>query len=82
MFISVIIINRTSWAKSNGIKYQPGDYVITGWQHDDLPSFGCILAVYIMNGVIFLEVTSLISCGIDRHFHSFVLERSLSSLNE
>ena len=64
---------RTSWVKFNGITYQPQDYVIIGWQDNDLHLFARILEVHIANNTIFFKVVSLITEGIESHFHSFVI---------
>ena len=67
---------RTSWVKFNSIKYQPQDYVIIGWQDNDLSLFGRLLVVYVTHGTVFFKISSLVTLGIDHHFYSFVLDRS------
>ena len=54
-----------------GTKYRCHDYVIIGWQDDDLPKFGRIRDLIVVQDTIFFELTCVVTLGIDRHFHSF-----------
>lgn len=55
-----------------GIKYACLDYVIKGWQSDDLPLFGRIKEILVVNdSVMFFHVLECETVGIDRHYHSF-----------
>ena len=65
---------RTSWVKCNGRKYQVGDYLLTGWQQDDLPTFGRVIVIFLIKNCTYVKVTKFRTKGIDRHYHSYVLE--------
>ena len=69
-----LYIDRPSWIFLNGVKYQIADYVITGWQDDDLPLFSYISSIYVVNNIPFFKATANRTCGVDRHFHSYLLE--------
>lgn len=66
--------HRLNWAKFNGVKYQSSDYVIVGWQEDDLPRFGYIQKVYITCGVVVFKTKSVTTLGVDRHYHSLMID--------
>lgn len=59
-----------------GTKYHPMDYVVTGWQDNDLPLFGCIQEIIIVNENALFSVLKCTTLGIERHFHSFVVRRT------
>ena len=63
---------RTGWVKCNGTKYQAQDYLLIGWQDDDLPIFGRIKAIYHIDNAIYFKIAKFPTLGIDRHFHSIV----------
>ena len=63
---SLIVLNR--------VKYELTDYVITGWQADDLPIFSCISTIYVVNHTPFFKVAANRTVGVGRHYHSFLLE--------
>lgn len=55
-----------------GIKYSHLDYIIKGWQSDDLPNFGRIENIIVVNdNALLFCVQDCITAGIDRHYHSF-----------
>ena len=58
-----------------GIKYQRESYVITAWQVDDLPRFGRIEDIIVVQDTVYFKVTCTETLGIDRHFHSFVVKK-------
>ena len=62
-------------------------FVIIGWQEDDLPLFGEIRDILIINFTYFLLVKVYMTVGIDRHVHSYVIknrrdEENILSLSE
>ena len=69
-----LYVDRPSWIILNGIKYQITDYIITGWQYNDLPSFSCISAIYVVNNTPFFKAAASKTLGFDCHYHSFLLE--------
>lgn len=56
-----------------GTKYQHKGYVITSWQDDDLPQFGRIEDIIVVEGAVYFKIACTVTVGIDRHFHSFVI---------
>ena len=52
------------------------DYVLIGWQNDDLPIFGHIQYIAIVNELVLFGICIYHAYGIDRHYHSFALEKS------
>lgn len=60
-----------------GIKYHPKEFIIIGWQEDDLPKFGKILAIFASEAhEVYYRVVEYHTRGISRHFHSFVIEKT------
>lgn len=58
-----------------GVKYMHSDYILLRWQENDLPVFGRIVDIVVISSSALFEVTPYIAYGIDRHFHSFVIQR-------
>ena len=74
MFILTLTYHRMTWIKLNGIKYQQQDYVIISWQDDDdLPIFGHIISIFVVQNTAFFKIQMFVTLGIDRHYHSFVI---------
>ena len=69
-----------------GVKYTFTEYILIGWQDDDLPAFGQIQCIVVMDSILSFQVTNYHTFGIDQHFHSYVISRSngveLCSLSE
>lgn len=59
-----------------GCRYSVSDYVLVGWQDDDLPIFGKIRFIAVCSGQALIAVSTYGTLGIERHYHSFVLGRS------
>ena len=57
-----------------GVKYSFSDYVIVGWQPDDLPRFGLIKDIFVAQDICYILVQEYKTIGIDRHYHSFCIE--------
>lgn len=68
---------RTRWVKCNGTKYQAQDYLLIGWQDDDLPIFGRIKTIYHIDNAIYFKIAKFPTLGIDRHFHSIVIGQKM-----
>ena len=51
-------------------------FILTGWQDDDLPQFSEITGILVVNSVFYLSVRVYTCLGIDRHVHSYVIERT------
>lgn len=82
----ILHICRPRWIIYMGVKYTLTEYVIVGWQDDDLPEFGQIQCIVVIKGLVLFTTTKYCTLGIDRHFHSYVIRRSgevqLYSLSE
>ena len=48
------------------------DFVLISWQETDLPIFGQIQDIFVINGLALLVVTLYHAC--DYHFHSYLIE--------
>ena len=59
-----------------GTKYMIYDYVLIGWQDDDLPMFGLIQDIAVLNNNALFVVKLYNTLGINRHYHSFVISRT------
>lgn len=66
---------RPSWIISSGVKYQPQDYVIIGWQDDDLPLFGHISSIFVAQNIAFLKINTALTLGVDHHYHSLLIQK-------
>lgn len=52
------------------------DFVLIGWQDNDLPIFGRIQQIIIIKNIALFVVSIYSAYGIDRHYHSFVIKES------
>lgn len=59
-----------------GVKYTFTEYVLIGSQDDDLPAFGQIQCIVVIEGTVLFAVTKYHTLRIDQHFHSCVINRS------
>ena len=59
-----------------GIKYTFSEFVVIGWQCDDLPVFGQIQHIAVVNDFVLFGVTLYSTLGIDRHYHSYIIIRT------
>lgn len=59
-----------------GFKYMQSDYVLIGWQSDDLPIFGHIQYIAVVNGLVLFGMCVYHAYGIDRHYHSFAVSNT------
>jgi len=58
------------------IKYLQSDYVLFGWQEEDVPIFGHIQYVAVFNNNPTFGVVKYYVLGIDRHYHSFIIKKT------
>ncbi len=65
-----------NWISESGLKYTNEDYVITGWHTDDSPTFSHIEDILVIGEHAFLIVSLHKTVGINRHFHSYVIDSS------
>ena len=69
---SILQLCRPKWIIYMVIKYTCLDYVVKGWQSDDLPIFGQIKDIIVVNdSALLFCVQDYETAGIDRHYHSF-----------
>ena len=50
--------------------------MLVGWQDDDLPMFGRIQYIVVINGNALFGVFVYRAYGIDHHYHSFLIEKT------
>ena len=65
---------RVKWVHYEGNTYRPIGFVLFDWQQDDLPKFGQINNIYMVESSCILLVTSYRTVGIYRHFHGYLVE--------
>ena len=65
---------RVKWIHYKGNTYRLVGFVVFDWQQDDLPKFGQINDIYVVESLCILLLTSYRTVGIDRHFHSYIIE--------
>ena len=68
---------RPKWVICQGTKYTETDYLLVSWQDDDLPIFGCINVIGTVSGYVMFCLTVYQTLGIERHYHSFVVKRTI-----
>ena len=66
-------ICRCDWIEWKGSKYYQGDYVLCGFQEDDLPQFGKVYDILLAREEPFLCISVYVTKGRDAHYHSFVI---------
>lgn len=71
----LITIYRPTWLSYSGCKYTASYYVLVGWQDNDLPIFGKIKFIAVIEDKVLFCVHEYHTEGLDRHYHSFVLGR-------
>ena len=70
-------IHRSDWIEWRGNKYYLGDYVLCGFQDDDLPQFSKVHDILVVESEAFLCTTLYFTRGIDRHYHGYVIVPTL-----
>ena len=53
--------------------------MLIGWQDDDLPLFGHINDIVVVNGSVLFLVHKYETIGIDRHYHSYCIQKKCNS---
>ena len=59
-----------------GVKYSLNDFVIIGWEENDLPSFGQIMEILSIQETTFLRLRKYKTFGIVMHYHSFSIKKT------
>ena len=59
-----------------GFRYTHSDYLLIDWQNDDLPIFGHIQYIAVVNEHVLFGVCTYHAYGIDRHYHSFAISNT------
>lgn len=67
------MLHRPKWIEWGGNKYHPCDVVWYGYQ-EDLPQFGKIIDIILVESKVFLCFSLYNTKGIDRHHNSFIIE--------
>ena len=66
------------WVSLSGVKYTKLDYVLVGWQDDDMPKFGRVDDILVVKGQAFFTVSVYHAFGIDLHYHSYCIQDTSS----
>ena len=67
---------RCDWVEWRGSKYYQGDYVLCGFQQDDMPEFGKVFDILLVKNEAFLCASIYTTKGTDAHYHSYVIAPS------
>ena len=59
--------------RCHGTVYRIAEFVLSGWQEDDLPQFSKIDDLIYIQGVAFILATCYHTVGIDHHYHIYVI---------
>ena len=59
-----------------GTKYIISEFVVIGWQCDDLPVFRQIQFIAVVNDFVLFGVALYCTLGIDRHYHSYIIRKN------
>ena len=70
------LLYRVNWIKIYGQEYHPSDFVLCGWQTDDLPVFAKINAIIILVGTPLFVVEIFKTTGVNNHLLSYAIEDS------
>ena len=76
---SHVFAYRPKWISLAGTKYSNSDYVLVGWQDNDLPLFGRINDILVINSAALFQVHKYETLGVDRHYHSFCIRKGSSA---
>ena len=66
--------------KWNGSKHRTGQFVLVGWQEDDLPEFSKVRDLIVVENQHLLILSTYFTLGIDRHYHSYVVKSTFKEL--
>lgn len=72
--IKLIFFFSPKWITLMGIKYCLNDFVIIGWEVNDLPMFGQIMEIFSVKEKTFLQLRKYKTHGILKHYHSFSIK--------
>jgi len=73
-------VYRVDWIEWQGNKYCVDDIIWCG-QEDELPKFGKLIGILIVNSSIFFALNFYVTKGTDRHHKSIVVEISTSKFH-
>ena len=76
---ALCICYRANWVKIYGYQYYPGDFVLCGWQSDDLPIFAKVDSILVIVGVPLLLVEVFHTVGFNNHILSYSITDSYTS---
>jgi hypothetical protein len=66
-------VHRPNWIKVCGNTYRLSEFLVVGWQDNDLPEFGKIEQLMMVSHVPIAALTLYDTQGIDRHYHSYAV---------
>ena len=72
-FMVFISIYRLKWIRCQGTVYRLAQFVLSGWQDDDLPQFSKIEQLISIQNVAIMVAIHYHTVGIDRHYHSYLI---------
>lgn len=67
-------MSRPNWIEWRGSKYFRNDYILCGFQSNDLPIFGKIYDLMDIENIVFFYVLLHETDGIDKHYHSYIIK--------
>ena len=59
-----------------GVKYAVKDFILIGWQDDDLPLFGKIQTIAVLGKEALFITTSYPTHAISHHYHCYVVRKT------
>ena len=71
--LNYLLLHRPKWIEWEGNKYHPCNVVWCGYQ-EDLPQFGKIIDIILVESKVFFCFSLYITKGIDRYHNSFIIE--------
>lgn len=73
---------RLKWIVYQRVKFERNDFVLMGWQENDLPQFALVTDIIHVssNDIVLLKAQGYHTVGIDRHYHSYIIECIPSSI--
>ena len=72
-FMVFISTYRPKWIRCQSTVYRLAQFVLSGWQDDDLPQFSKIEELISIQNVAIMVAIHYHTVGIDRHYHSYVI---------
>lgn len=69
-----VLSSRPSWIKTHGEQYYRNDFVLVGWQEDDLPQFAKIKDILVLVETPVLVLERYTTLGINNHILCYLIE--------